>query len=109
MSTRLTVVGVHPVEAADEPCHLVELLVEGADDELDFREVTQEVKGQLRDNWQAPYDEQTLEVGGGKYRYAFFFHYLDLEKPLETPLGPVKLPAPTNIPKHLKNIEYEAP
>lgn len=109
MPAKLTVVGVHPVKSADEPCHLVELLVEGADDELDFGKVTQEVKGQPRDNWQVPYDEQTLKEGDGKCRYAFFFHYLDLKNPLQTPLGPVKLPTPTDTPKHLKKINYEAP
>ena len=109
MPTKLTVVGVHPVEAADEPCHLIELLVEGADNGLNLGEATQEVKGKSRDDWQAPYDEQILEEGDGKHRYAFFFHYLDLKKPLQTPFGPVNIPPCTDAPKHLKKIKYEAP
>jgi len=65
MPAKITVLGVHPVEA-DEPCHLVELLVEGSDDELDFGEVTQEVKGQPQENWQVPWDERVLEKTKGK-------------------------------------------
>jgi hypothetical protein len=60
-----------------------------------------------RSDWQVAYDEQGLEVGKG--RYAFFFHYLDFAKPLLGPAGPIPLPAPTEIPEHLKGIEYEAP
>ncbi len=108
MLAKLTVLGVHPV-GADEACRLVEILVEGHDAKLDFGEITQEVKGPPRDNWQVPYDERVLEQRGGKSRYAFFFHYLDFDKPLLTPLGPVSLPKATLAPNHLKSIKYEAP
>ena len=42
-------------------------------------------------------------------RYAFFFHYLDFEKPLVTPAGSLSVPKATNAPAHLKDIEYESP
>lgn len=102
------IIGVHPIEA-DEPVHLVELLVEGDVDAFDIGEVTQEVAGQPKSNWQAPYDERVLEESEGKVRYAFFLHYIDLKKPLLTPAGPLQLPKPTNRPAHLKDIEYESP
>jgi hypothetical protein len=44
MPTRMTILGVHPIEA-DEPCHLIEILVEGHDADLDFGKFTQEVEG----------------------------------------------------------------
>ncbi|MFV2068716.1 MAG: hypothetical protein ACC645_17225 [Pirellulales bacterium] len=89
--------------------HLIEILVEGLDKERDLGEFTQEVNGQSRDNWQVPYDEQLLEQGAGRFRYVFFFHYLDLGKPLLTPLGSVPLPRPTNTPERLESIKYESP
>jgi hypothetical protein len=106
MATQAKVIGVHPVEA-DEPVHLIELLVEGDVDYFDIGEVTQEVPGQPKSNWQAPYDERLLEESKQKTRFAFFFHYLDLEKPLLTPAGTLSVPQATKAPEHLKEIEYE--
>lgn len=102
---RFTIRGVHPVEAA-EPCHLIEVELSDAEG-FDWGQVTQEDATQLRDNWQVPYDEQPLD--DDERRWAFFFHYLDLSKPLLTPAGPVKLPAPTPRPKHLDSAEYIEP
>jgi hypothetical protein len=108
MAGKLTITGIHAV-SAEEPCHLVEILVTGLEKKFDVGEVTQEVVGQPRSNWQAPYDERVLEKTADTVRYAFFFHYLDLEKPLITPLGAIPLPEPTVMATHLKEIEYEAP
>jgi hypothetical protein len=108
MTTQVKIIGVHPVEA-DEPVHLIELLVEGDADTFDIGEVFQEVAGQPKSNWQAPYNERVLEERDGKIRYAFFFHYLDFQKPLLTPAGSVPLPKPTKKPAHLKDIMYESP
>ena len=108
MAGRVRILGVHPVEA-DEPVHLIELVVEGNVQDFDIGEVTQEVAGEPRDNWQVPYDERLLEETDGKVRYAFFFHYLDLDQPLVTPIGDARLPKPTDVPQHLEGIEYDAP
>jgi hypothetical protein len=108
MALKLSILGVHPVKA-EEPCHLIEIAVEGPTETLDFGQITQEQEGQPSMNWQVPYDEQIIEESDGIVRYAFFFHYLNLAKPLQTPCGPIMLPKPTKIPKHLNGIEYEAP
>jgi hypothetical protein len=108
MTTQATIIGVHPVEA-NEPVHLIELLVEGDADTFDIGEVTQEVADQPKSNWQAPYDERVVGESDGKIRYAFFFHYVDFKKPLLTPAGSLPLPQPTKPPAHLKDIEYELP
>src|SRR5438309_1794242 len=106
MTTQAIILGVHPVEAG-EPVHLIELLVEGDTDDFDIGDVTQEVDGQPKMNWQAPFDERLMEESEGKARFAF--HYLDLNKPLLTPAGSLRLPPPTNVPPHLQDIVYEAP
>ena len=85
------------------------MLVESDGEAFDFGEVTQESLGQPRMNWQAPYDERLLDELEGTARYAFFFHYLDRDRPMLTPFGPVEIPSPTPVPAHLQNIEYEAP
>ena len=96
------VIGIHPI-TADEPVHLVELEVDA--DDFDFGEVTQETPGQPHSNWQVAYDEREL----GANRFAFFFHYLDLSRPLLTPIGPLPLPPESPVPEHLQDIEYEQP
>jgi hypothetical protein len=101
----ISIRGVHPVEAA-EPCHLIEAELTG-DEEFDWGEVTQEDAAQPRVNWQVPFDEQPLDEQ--ESRWVFFFHYLDLSKPLLTPLGAIPLPPPTPRPAHLKDIEYQEP
>lgn len=102
---RFTIRGVHPVEAT-EPCHLIEAELKDAED-FDWGEVTQEDASQPRDNWQVAYDEQPLD--DDERYWAFFFHHLDLAKPLLTPAGPIQLPAPTPSPEHLDHIEYMEP
>ncbi len=108
MTTQVKIVGVHPIEA-DEPVHLIELLVEGDIMEFDIDEVTQEVTDQPQRNWQAPYDHHLLEESERKVRYAFFFHYLDFGKPLLSSAGSLPLPKPTTVPAHLQDFEYESP
>jgi hypothetical protein len=108
VATQAKLIGVHPVPA-DEPVHLIELLIEGDVGDFEIGEVTQEIAGQPRSEWQAPYDERVLEESRGKVRYAFFFHYLDFKKPLLTPAGSLPLRQPTNVPAHLQDIEYESP
>jgi hypothetical protein len=108
MPAQAKILGVHPIDA-DEPVHLVELLIEGGANVFDIGDVTQEVTGQPKSNWQVPYDERLLEDSGGRIRYAFFFHYLDFKKPLLTPAGAVPLPKPTKQPVHLDDIVYESP
>jgi hypothetical protein len=107
MTPQAKIIGVHPVDS-EEPVHLIELLVEGDVEDFDFGEVTQEVAGQPRMNWQAAYDERVLEESEGKARFAFFFHYLDLEKPLLTSFGSLAIPKTTNVAAHLQDIQYHS-
>jgi hypothetical protein len=102
----MKIIGVHPVDAP-EPCHIIEVELTAPDQEYDWGTITQEIEGQPRDNWQAPWDEQQLGNLGG--RCVFFFHYLDHSKPLITPDGPKELPLTTSLPDHLKEIKYEEP
>jgi hypothetical protein len=101
------IAGVYRVDAA-EPVHLIELVVEGGDD-FDFGGVTQEDPKQPRSNWQVAYDERIINESERGLRYAFFFHHLDLDKPLITPAGTLVMPMPTEMPARLKDITYEAP
>lgn len=108
MVTQARIIGIHPVQA-DEPVHLIELLVDGDADGFDFGEVTQELADQPKPNWQVAYDERVLQESDGSIRYAFFFHYVYFDKPLLTPAGALPLPKPTQVPAHLRDIVYEAP
>ena len=108
MAESIRIIGVYPIPA-NEPCHLVEIELAIPSDDFDFGLVTQEIPNQPKDNWQVAYDEQPVagdEVGS---RWLFFFHYLNCERPLLTPLGPIALPEPNALPDYLKEIEYYEP
>jgi hypothetical protein len=90
---------------------LIELLVEQCEARFDLGSFGQ------RGSEQAPYDERYLTEDGAAVvsdgyevptsstlRVAFFFHYVDLRLPLETPYGPVSLPAVTEMPSRLAAI-----
>jgi hypothetical protein len=102
------IAGVYPVDAP-EPCHLCELVVEGAEAEIDFGTFTQPFPGRDPDHWQVAYDEQCLASDASRSVYVFFFHYLDLNQPMQSSFGPLALPTPTPRPKRLDFVEYEAP
>lgn len=101
--------GVHPIDA-DEPVHLVDVAIAGKFDDVNWDAITQSDPTQPRDNWQVPYDEQELDsLPDGRARAAFFFHYLDASRPLETDGGRVDLPDISPLPSELAQIPYEAP
>ena len=96
----MKIIGVHPV---GKNIFLIEALVPGP--YVDWLGITQPVDGQPKDLWQVPWDERQL----GDDRWAFFFHYLDLDKPFRTPFGDIWFPSPTPLPEHLADIKYESP
>jgi len=120
------VVGVYPVKA-DEPCHLVELVIEGSDTPVCVGDITQEIPGLDRAGWQVPWAERLLDRAGetvlakereleerpgllqGSVRLVFFLHYLDLARPLITPFGALPLPLPSRRPSRLKMVRYQPP
>jgi hypothetical protein len=119
--SQVTVVGVY--EVPDHPnVHLVEVAVESPPGSFDVGEFAQEDPSLPRDSWQVAYNEWYLSPDGqplgefdppeeikseGTTRLAFFLHFVDLSRPLETPFGPVELPAPTAMPTRLSEVEYE--
>jgi hypothetical protein len=119
---KVKVIGVHPVEEAREPCHLIEFLVEG-EGEFEVGSITQPNPSQPKANWQVAYDEYRLAPDGssgeplglgpvdlrGQVRLAFYFHYLSLNEPLSTPAGPVALPPVTPMPHRLGFMKYDPP
>jgi hypothetical protein len=108
MANVVRVVGVHPVDA-EEPVHLLEVELAGDVARFDFGKVTQEMPSQPPENWQVAYDERQIQGDADHARFAFFFHYLDLERPLLTPWGAVTLPAETPAPAYLQAVQYEQP
>ncbi|MGB5102156.1 MAG: hypothetical protein WBO04_02400 [Steroidobacteraceae bacterium] len=99
-------IGVHEVDA-DEPVHLIEVCLGQEEAALDWTSVTQPGDNPDRSYWQAAYDER--QVPGSSDHWCFFFHYLDLSKPLQTNLGPLRLPPVSPMPAHLRIIQYEEP
>ena len=102
----IEVVGCYPVDDASEPCHLLELVVKdspsfetvGGITQEDPTQPARELAGRLRRA--APHAQGRrraarcpgrfpLTRSVGDFRLAFFMHYLDLDRPLITPLGDV--------------------
>jgi hypothetical protein len=86
---------------------LLEIEIEPADADINWSAITQPIEGQPQADWQVPYDERRLDKLEG--HWAFFFHFLDRGRPLQTQLGDRKLPEATPIPPHLQGILYEVP
>jgi hypothetical protein len=126
MTATVEILGLHPVQA-NEPVHLLEIMVRNSDGVFDIDQFTQEISDEPKDNWQVPYDEKILNANGdgiladgfetqnipelwtGNVRLAFFFHFLDVSKTLNTPFGDVRLPEETERPSRLAIMEYEEP
>lgn len=90
-----------------EGLYLMEISVAPSGAEPDWSAITQPIEGRPSAGWQVPYDEQPIgDEGTG---WAFYFHYLDLKRPLRTPVGDQDLPEPTPMPEHLKRFEYDPP
>ena len=87
--------------------YLLEVRVDPHGATVDWSEITQQVPGSPPSDWQVPYDERCVSEEEG--RWAFFFHHLRLDQPIETPVGPRALPRSTARPPHLAGIDYEAP
>ena len=72
-----------------------------------------------RKEWQIAYDELFLDKEGksrvseevGKAaRIVFFFHYLNIDRPLITPYGKISIPIPRPFPNRLLSIvQYDVP
>jgi hypothetical protein len=120
---KLSVVGIHRIPEAPEPCHLIELQIDGSES-LDIGSITQEAPGRDPADWQVLYDEHVLTPDGEQAspvdgsapppsgrgsRVAFFFHYLAKNRPLLTPMGSIPLPEETPIPERLRFMKYEQP
>lgn len=90
-----------------ENLYVLEVFVDGQIEDFNWSEVTQEIPDQPKENWQVPYYEQPLDDTGR--RWAFFFHFLNLRKPLLTNFGPVALPEHSEFPPHLAFLRYESP
>ena len=120
MTTRVEVVGVYPVEEAEEPVVLIELWIKDFQGKVNFGAIGQQVPGLEPADEQVAYDEYLLSDDGtsgrriqfnpyqmaGHARFAFFLHYLDASRPIKTPFGPVTLPPPAERPARLAFIHY---
>lgn len=102
----LRVLGVHPVEAA-EPVHLVEIQLSIDVASFDWGTLTQQLPDKEQSYWQVPYDERP--VPGASDRWCFFFHYLDVSRPLASDHGPLALPPESPVPDYLRFVRYEEP
>jgi hypothetical protein len=100
------IVGVHPIKAR-EPVHLVELEILGHAHDIDWASFTQPIEGKDHSYWQVPYDERPLPDRPN--HWCFFFHYLDLQKPMRSCAGDLQVPMAEPLPSHLAFIKYEEP
>jgi hypothetical protein len=85
--------------------YLVEIEVRPPESPIEWMDITQPIDGKSSNNWQVPWDERATGIG----RWAFFMHFLQLDRPLQTQCGPIDLPQPTPMPQHLLNEKYYLP
>lgn len=113
-------VGIYKIEGADS-VNLIELLFEEEINDFNPGEITQEIRNQDKLNWQTAYDVKYLNLSGTKligddfnkpkellsFRVVFFFHYLDISKPMISQYGQINLTKVKELPERLERlIEY---
>jgi hypothetical protein len=86
---------------------LIEIEVSPADGQFDWAQIWQPQMGKPTSEWQAAYDEHRVDQSGG--RWAFFLHFVDLQRPISTELGDRQLPKPSPTPAYLSSIRYSVP
>jgi len=101
---------------------LVEALVSNRDERFDVGDFTQSNPNMPRENWQAPWAEAYLAPDGESLlverwsvapaddplRMAFFIHYWNTDRPLQTSYGDVQCSRPQPMPERLKRlVPYE--
>lgn len=85
--------------------YLIEIEVQPPDSRIEWIDITQPIAGKPPSEWQVPWDERSVREG----RWAFFLHFVQVDQPLQTFIGPVQLPAPTPIPQRLAKVKYDLP
>jgi len=126
MDTIVEIIGIYSIDN-EIPVHLIEIFVRNSQSKFELSKFTQELPSQPKEYWQVPWDEKLLDKDGnnviaddvmlneekhlwaGDLRMIFFFHDLDISRPLITPFGPIDLPKVTSKPKRLSQIVYESP
>jgi hypothetical protein len=120
----IQIIGVYHVKE-NKNVHLIEAITKVKCSEIDGNQFTQEDPNRPPYNWQVAYDEYYLNESGDEIigdsflkpvtsgppaRMTFFFYFIDFNRPLLTPYGPVALPKPTAMPIRLKSIiKFEEP
>ena len=96
-------------ETKKELCtiRLIEIEIKPPDAVIHWNVIAQPIANERRENWQAPYDEQRIDIANG--RWAFFLHEFNQGSSLETELGSVAVPPTTPMPPRLSHIRYEPP
>ena len=118
----IDIIGLYPVR---RDVHLIECWIKGNPDErVLFDEFAQSQPGVNASGWQVAYDEHLLNPSGTDgmdiydsqgiaiemdLRFAFFMHYLDVARPILSPIGLLTLPAETPRPDRLSFMEYHEP
>jgi hypothetical protein len=115
--------GIYSLENLPD-VHLIELSIDQSPEKVDVGAITQELEETSSGSLQSPWDEKYLDADGTKVigdwadipkgqshtRLLFFFHFLNLQKPLMTQFGPLTLTTPTPIPDRLNGlVHYESP
>ena len=110
--------GVYKVKN-DNDALLLEFSVDCSPSDVNLMNFTQKVPCEKKSNWQVPYNEKYLndtgdKVIGGMFegpklsgkttRVCFYMFDLDLNKPLLTPFGDIKLSNPISMPKRLLDL-----
>lgn len=113
-------IGVYKIGGVDS-VNLIEIIFEEEINDFNPGEITQEIRNQDKLNWQTAYDEKYLDASGTKiigddfdkpkelvsFRIVFFFHYLDISKPMISQYGLINLTEAKELPERLKKlIEY---
>ena len=120
--SKLEIVGVYTVKRSPK-VKLIECIIDCPPPQVDVTKFLHPVDNMPKSSWQAAYDERYLnekgtEVIGGFCeiptdisftRLVFFLHFVNIDNPLLSQFGKLRLPAESSMPDRLKNLIKYSP
>jgi len=115
--SKIEIAGVYTVKRYPK-VKLIECIIDSPPPQVDVTKFLHPVDNMPKSSWQAPYDERYLNENGTEViggfceiptgipftRLVFFLHFVNVNNPLLSQFGKLRLPAESSMPDRLKSL-----
>ena len=119
---KVEIVGVYAVKRSPK-VKLIECIIDCPPSQVDVSKFIHPIDNMPKSSWQTAYDEHYLNENGTEIiggfcdiptdilftRLVFFLHFVNLENPLLSQFGKLRLPTASSMPDRLKNLIKHVP